>query len=119
MDEHIGIHMTKVKISNSVIYPDAKVREELKINEKDDTDLDLTSETPLYADIRDKHFDLAGRYLGTKLQEITQLLQRQQNQRETTEDIKNFIDKVKNLNPTKAKAIATQLINIADYFVKQ
>ena len=67
MDEHIGIHMTKVKISNSVIYPDAKVREELKINEKDDTDLDLTSETPLYADIRDKHFDLAGRYLGTKL----------------------------------------------------
>ena len=26
---------------------------------------------------------------------------------------------MKNLNPTKAKAIATQLINIADYFVQQ
>ena len=67
MDEHIGIHMTKVKVANSVIYPDPKVREELKIDEKESQDLELTSELPLYADIRDKHFDLAGRYLGMKL----------------------------------------------------
>ena len=118
MDEHIGIHMTKVKVANSVIQPDPKVREEEKLDEKGSQDLELTSEMPLYADIRDKHFDLAGGYLAMKLKEITQLLERKPNSRETTEDIKNFIDKVKNLNPTKAKGIATRLINIADYYVK-
>ena len=119
IDEHIGIKMTKVKVDNTIIYPDASIREELKINENDSTDLDMTSETPLYADIRDKHFDFAGGYLAEKLNEINQLLQKQQNSRETTEDIKNFIDKIKNLNPTKAKAIATQLINISHFYVKQ
>lgn len=59
-----------------MLYPSAEVREELKKDEHGSTDIELTSETPLYAEIRDKHFDMAGPYLNTQLREIQAILAR-------------------------------------------
>ena len=119
MDENIGIECTKVSIDNTVLYPDPDVREELKVKENDKTELELTSEEPMYDHIKDKHFDYAGPYLNSQLKEIQGIIKRQENNRETTEEIKAFIDRVKKLNPTKAKQIATQFINVMAKFVKE
>ena len=73
VDEHIGIHLNQAKVANEILYPDAKVRADLKIDSKAHTKLDLSSETPLYAEIRDRHFDFAGKFLNAKLTEIKEL----------------------------------------------
>lgn len=119
LDENVGIKTCQTTVKNSVLYPDPKVREELKKDEHGVTEIELTSETPLYVDIRDKHFDMAGPYLNQQLREIQAILARNAGQRESTEEIKKFIDRVKTLNPTKAKSTATMLINIADKYTTE
>ena len=94
MDENVGIETCKIKVDNTILYPDPKVREELKMNENEATEMELTSETAIYDQVRDKHFDYFGPYANQKLQEIQNIITKQQNQRETTEEIKNFQETV-------------------------
>ena len=118
LDENVGIKTCQTKVKNGILYPDPAVREELKVKEDDYTEIELTSETPLYEAIRDKHFDQAGPYLNDRLREIQAVLARK-GQKETTEEIKAFLDRLKTLDPTRAKTMATKLINIADKYTTE
>lgn len=64
MDENVGIETCKVKVDNTILYPDPKVREELKVPENQATELELTSDTIIYDQVRDKHFDGVGPFIN-------------------------------------------------------
>jgi hypothetical protein len=62
VDEFFGIRTCQLTVDNRIVYPDPKVREELKKKEDDVYEFDLTDKdnVPIFAEFRDKHFNIAG-----------------------------------------------------------
>lgn len=93
------------------MYPDEKVREEMKQKDDESTEFILTNEDIVFGEIRNKHFNVAGGTLNQKLKDIQRMMEdKSQN---TIQELDKFIKKLKNMNVIKAKEIATCHINIA------
>lgn len=60
LDEFFGIKVSSINVKNSIVYPDEKVRKELKITEDGSQEFMLTSEDAVFNEIRNKHFNAAG-----------------------------------------------------------
>ena len=73
LDEVYGIKTCSISVDNKIVYPDEKVREELKKTDGS-TDFILTSNDAVFLDIRDKHFNVAGPTLMKKLQDIQRMM---------------------------------------------
>lgn len=111
LDEFFSIKTCVISVPNTIVYPDEKVREELKQKEDGSTEFILTNEDVLFGEIRNKHFNMAGPTLNRQIKEIQRMMQdKSQN---TIQELDKFIKKLKNMNVVKAKEIATCHINIA------
>ncbi len=64
LDEFFGIKTCSILVENTIVYPDEKVRKELKLKDKDKTLFELTSEDTLFHEVRNKHFNVAGKYFN-------------------------------------------------------
>lgn len=64
LDEFFGIKTCTISVENTIVYPEEKVRKELKLPEVGRTDFLLTSEDTIFNDIRNKHFNVAGPHLN-------------------------------------------------------
>lgn len=73
LDEVYGIKTCSISVDNNIVYPDEKVREELKKGDGK-TDFQLTSADAVFHDIRDKHFNVAGPTLMKKLEDIQRMM---------------------------------------------
>lgn len=60
---------------NKIVYPDDKIREELKQKEDENTEFMLTNEDVLFGEIRNKHFNVAGPTLNRQVKEIQRMMQ--------------------------------------------
>lgn len=111
LDEFFGIKTCQISVPNTIVYPDEKVRKELKHDDDKSTDFILTNEDVLFSEIRNKHFNVAGPILNRQLRDIQTMMEdKSQN---TIQELDKFIKKLKNMNVVKAKEIATCHINIA------
>ena len=70
LDEFYGIHTCKISVGNKIVYPDEKVRKELKLSDDGNTSFWLTSEDTMFNEIRNKHFNVAGPHLNKTIFEI-------------------------------------------------
>lgn len=70
LDEFFGIKTTSLSVNNKIVYPDAAVREQLKLKDNEMHNFDLTDNVPMFAEIRNKHFNSAGPHLNKQLAEI-------------------------------------------------
>lgn len=64
LDEFFGIKTTSLSVNNKIVYPDQAVREQLKLKENEMHEFDLTDNVPMFAEIRNKHFNSAGPHLN-------------------------------------------------------
>ena len=75
LDEFYSIKTCVISVANTIVYPDEKVRAELKQKEGDNTEFILTNEDVLFAEIRNKHFNMAGPTLNRQIKEIQRMMQ--------------------------------------------
>ena len=113
LDENFGIKTCTISVENTIVYPEEKVRKELKLPENGRTDFILTSEDTIFNEIRNKHFDTAGPYLSKQIADIQRMMS-DKNQK-TIEELDRFIKKLKNMNVVNAKEIVTSHINVAHH----
>jgi len=59
-----------MSVENTIVYPDEKVRKELKMKDDGRTEFLLTSEDAVFQDIRYEHFNKAGPHLNKQLADI-------------------------------------------------
>jgi hypothetical protein len=111
LDEFYSIKAGVISVPNTIVYPDEKVREELKQKEDESTEFILTHEDVLFSEIRNKHFNVAGPTLNRQIKEIQRMMQ--DKSPTTIQELDKFIKKLKTMNVVKAKEIATCHINIA------
>lgn len=64
LDEFFGIQTCTIKVDNKIVYPDEKVRKEMKFKDDGHTEFKLTSEDVVFNEIRNKHFNVAGPHLN-------------------------------------------------------
>jgi hypothetical protein len=64
LDEFFGIKTCTISVENTIVYPEEKVRKELKLADNGRTDFILTSEDTIFSEIRNKHFNVAGPHLN-------------------------------------------------------
>jgi putative sterol carrier protein len=76
-------------VENTIVYPDEKVRKELKVQENGRTDFILTSEDTIFNEIRNKHFNVAGPHLNKQIEDIKRMMS-DKNQK-TIEELNRFI----------------------------
>ena len=62
-------------MDNKIVYPDPAVRLELKLKDNDTHEFDLTDNVPMFAEIRNKHFNSAGPHLNRQLAEIQNMME--------------------------------------------
>jgi hypothetical protein len=67
LDEFFGIKTCSMTVENTIVYPDEKVREELKHEDGSSTDFLLNNDDVLFKEIRNKHFNTAGPILNKQI----------------------------------------------------
>ena len=70
LDEFYGIKIGSLQVPNSVVYPDPEVRKEKNLKEDGMHEFDLQDEAGIFAEIRNKHFNVAGGYLNNVIANI-------------------------------------------------
>lgn len=75
LDEFFGIKTCSLSVDNKIVYPDPAVRLELKLKDNDTHEFDLTDNVPMFAEIRNKHFNSAGPHLNRQLAEIQNMME--------------------------------------------
>jgi len=75
LDEFFGIKTCKLTVENKIVYPDEAVRQQLKLKEEGLHEFDLTDNVPMFAEIRNKHFNVAGPHLNKQLADIQHMME--------------------------------------------
>jgi len=70
LDEFFGINTCSISVKNTIVYPDEKVRKDLKLPDEGTTDFMLTSEDTMFHEIRSKHFNVAGPHFNRQIADI-------------------------------------------------
>lgn len=117
VDQFFDIQCNKIKVDNTILHPDEKAREELNLSANEKTELDLNSETLVYNELRDGHFGVAGKVMQEKLKEIQSVIDVDDTNAggQTQQHLREFIDKVKQMEPIKAKNFTAELVNLSQW----
>lgn len=67
VDQYFDITPTGIEVDNQILYPEAQVRKDLNKPDNGKTELTLDSNTLVYNQFRNSHFNLAGPYMISQL----------------------------------------------------